>query len=60
MTGRIEISDEILKKIGEYVQAGRFKDLNDFINQAIKLLVYAEENKDQFQQIVKPAQTELK
>ena len=57
---KIEISDEVLKKISDYVQAGRFKDLNDFINQAIKLLVYAEENKDQFQQIVKPAQTELK
>ncbi len=57
---KIEISDEILKKIGEFVQAGRFKDLNDFINQAIKLLVYAEDNKEQFEKIVRPAQTELK
>jgi Arc/MetJ-type ribon-helix-helix transcriptional regulator len=60
MSGRIELSDEVLKKIGEYVQAGRFKDLNDFINQAVKLLVYAEDNKEQFEKIVKPAQTELK
>lgn len=50
---RIEISDEIIKKVDGWVQAGRFKDLNDFINQAIKLLLYAEENKDNFQQIVK-------
>ncbi len=54
---KIEISDEILKKIGEYVQAGRFKDLNDFINQAIKLLVYAEENKEQFRNVMKPDQS---
>ncbi|MBI2040529.1 MAG: ribbon-helix-helix protein, CopG family [DPANN group archaeon] len=50
---RIEISDETIKRIDELVKAGRFKDLSDFINQAIKLLVYAEENKEQFQQIVK-------
>lgn len=50
---RIEISDETIKKADEWIKAGRFKDLNDFINQAIKLLLYAEENKDNFQQIVK-------
>ncbi len=46
---KIEISDDIIKKVDEWIKAGRFKDLNDFINQAIKLMLYAEENKDNFQ-----------
>lgn len=54
MTDKINIPDEMVQKIQKYIQENRFKDLNEFINQAIKLLVYAEDNKDSFVKILKP------
>ncbi len=53
MTDKIEIPDEVIAKIRRYVEEKRFKDINDFINQAVTLLVYAEDNKESFSKILK-------
>ncbi len=49
----INISDETKAKIDKYVKDGRFKSVDDFVQQAIKLLLYAEDKKDDFLNIVK-------
>ncbi|MFH0868966.1 MAG: hypothetical protein V1839_01935 [archaeon] len=51
--GRIDISRECIEKIQRYVKDGRFSDMNDFINQAVKLLLMAEDNREEFSQIIK-------
>lgn len=53
MAEKLNIEDELIAKAQKYVQEGRFKNLSDFINQAIKLLIYAEDNKDSFSKILK-------
>jgi len=50
---KINIDDELVTKAKKYVAEGRFKDLNEFINNAMKLLVYAEDNKEKFMEAVK-------
>jgi len=52
MADKINISDDYINRIKKYVQEGRFKDLNDFLNQAIHLLLYAEDNKEKFMQAI--------
>ncbi len=51
---KIDISDEFIAKARKYVEEGRFKDISDFINQAMKLMIYAEDNKENFVKILKP------
>lgn len=51
--GKIDIPEEYVAKIEKYVQEGRFSDLNDFFVQAIKLMLMAEDNKGNFQNIIK-------
>ena len=53
MAEKINISDEFIAKARKYVEEGRFKDLNDFINQSLKLMIYAEDNKEKFMEAVK-------
>ena len=50
---KFNIPDEMIEQIKRYVQEGRFKDLSDFFTQSARLLLYAEENKDQFTKIIK-------
>ena len=51
--GRIDIPREDIAKIQSYVKEGRFSDMNDFINQAVKLMLMAEDRKEDFQNIIK-------
>jgi len=51
--GRIDISRECIEKIQHYIKEGRFSDMNDFINQAVKLLLMAEDNKEDFVKVMK-------
>ncbi|MEK6807590.1 MAG: hypothetical protein AABX75_01030 [Nanoarchaeota archaeon] len=65
MADKINIPDDYISRIKKYVQEGRFKDVNDFLNQAIHLLLYAEDNKEKFMQAITvipkgAEQTELK
>jgi len=50
---KFSIPDEMMEKIYRYIREGRFKDLSDFFTQAARLLLYAEDNKDQFTKILK-------
>jgi|GEM_PF-2048618 len=52
----IKLSAENLKQIEQYVKEGRFKDKDDFFKQAVNLMLYAEEKKDEFTKIIKEGQ----
>jgi Arc/MetJ-type ribon-helix-helix transcriptional regulator len=49
----IDIPQEFLEKIEKYVKEGRFKNKDDFFQQAVNLLLYAEDRKEEFQKIIK-------
>ena len=46
----ISLPKEIVDKIEKYVSEGRFKSMEEFMEQATNLLLYAEDNKDLFTQ----------
>jgi len=46
----ISMPKELIEKIDTYVKQGRFKSVEDFLEQAANLLLYAEDNKDLFTQ----------
>jgi Arc/MetJ-type ribon-helix-helix transcriptional regulator len=46
----ITLPKELVEKIQKYVDEGRFKSVEDFLEQASTLLLYAEDNKDMFVQ----------
>lgn len=48
----LSISPEILAKIKKYIEEGRFKSLDDFFEQAAKLLLYSEDRKNDFKRIL--------
>lgn len=52
-TEKVSISDELIEKALRYIKEGRFKDFNDFFNQAVKLLIYSEDRKKDFQEILR-------
>jgi Arc/MetJ-type ribon-helix-helix transcriptional regulator len=49
-TMEISLPKEIVDKIEKYVSEGRFKSMEEFMEQATNLLLYAEDNKDLFTQ----------
>jgi len=53
MAEAIKIPDELTTKIYKYVKEGRFSDFSDFFTQAASLLIMAEDNKGQFEQVLK-------
>jgi len=46
----ISLPKDLIEKIEKYVQQGRFKSVEEFLEQASGLLCYAEDNKDLFTQ----------
>ena len=46
----ISLPKELIVKIEKYVELGRFKSVEEFIEQATSLLLYAEDNKELFTQ----------
>lgn len=46
----ISLPKEMIEKIEEYVKQGRFKSVEECIEQAVNLILYAEDNKDLFMQ----------
>jgi len=46
------ISKEHLDKIQKFVKDKRFESLNDFVDQALNLLIYAEDRKEDFEKIL--------
>lgn len=52
MKKEIDINEKNLKRIEEYIEKGRFEDLDEFLNKSAKLLLYAEDKKDEFGMIL--------
>jgi len=49
----MEVTEEQKKKIQDFVKQGRFNSEEDFLQQAVKLLLYAEDKKDEFLKAIK-------
>ena len=56
---KINIDKEKLDRIKKYIEKRRFKDLDDFFDQSSKLLLYAEDKKEEFGMIL-PKNTSTK
>ena len=48
----LNLPPEILAKINKYIQQGRFRSIDDFFEQAAKLLLYSEDRKEDFKKIL--------
>jgi len=48
----VKIDSDKFKRVERYVEKGRFSSAEEFVDQAVKLLLYAEDNKDMFKKIV--------
>ena len=48
----VELKNEALEKIENYIEQGNFKNKDDFIQQAVNLLLMAEEKKKYFNNIL--------
>ena len=44
----INLDEEKVNRIKKYVEEERFKDIDDFFRKAVKLMMYAEDKKEEF------------
>ena len=44
----INLDEEQVNRIKKYVKEERFKDIDDFFGKAVKLMIYAEDKKEEF------------
>ncbi|UCD04183.1 MAG: hypothetical protein JSW73_00865 [Candidatus Woesearchaeota archaeon] len=44
----INLDEEQVNRIKKYVEEERFKDIDDFLEKAVKLMMYAEDKKEEF------------
>ncbi len=49
----INISEEKLTRINKVLSKSEFKDVDSFVDHAVELLLFAEENKDKFNKIIR-------
>ena len=49
----INISEEKLTRINKVLSKFEFKDVDSFVDHAVELLLFAEENKDKFNKIIR-------
>jgi hypothetical protein len=49
----VNISKDKLERINKILIKSDFKNLDEFVNHALELLLFAEENKDKFNQLVR-------
>jgi len=50
----MELNLEKLKRIEEVLSRSDFKTVEDFVNHAVELLLFAEENRDKFNKLLGP------
>ena len=50
---KIDVPEEYIAKIRNYVKEGRFENFSDFFIQAARLLLMAEDNKEDFIKVMK-------
>jgi Arc/MetJ-type ribon-helix-helix transcriptional regulator len=55
----INLDEEQVNRIKKYVEEERFKDIDDFFGKAVKLMMYAEDKKEEFGLIL-PKKTDSK
>ena len=48
----INLGEVKVNKIKKYVEEERFKDIDDFFEKAVKLMMYAEDKKEEFGMIL--------
>jgi len=48
----IDLDEEKVNKIKKYVEEERFKSIDDFFEKAAKLMIYAEDKKEEFGMIL--------
>lgn len=48
----INLDEEKVNRIKKYVEEKRFKDIDDFFAKAVKLMMYAEDKKEEFGLII--------
>ena len=56
----MEISEEKLKKIEAYIKEGRFKSVDEFVDKAVDLLLYAEDRKEEITEMMRESFKQLK
>tara|TARA_B100001105_G_C22259052_1_gene385909 strand:- start:15 stop:170 length:156 start_codon:yes stop_codon:yes gene_type:complete len=49
----VNINKNKLERINKVLSKSDFQNLDEFVNHAIELLLFAEENKDKFNQLVR-------
>ena len=49
----VNINKDKLERINKVLSKSDFQNLDEFVNHAIELLLFAEENKDKFNQLVR-------
>ena len=55
----VKIDEAKAKRVEAYVKEGRFGSVEEFVDHALKLLLYAEDNKDMFQKMLQDGQNPL-
>lgn len=55
---KVEIEKDKFVRIENYVKDGRFKTVNEFVDKALTLLLYAEDNRDKFAQMIRQQKDE--
>lgn len=49
---KINLKEDKAERIQKYIDEGRFDNLDEFFDQATKLLLYAEDKKEEFKDII--------
>ena len=49
----VTINEDKLERIKKVLLKSDFQNLDEFVNRAVELLLFAEENKDKFNQLVR-------
>ena len=49
----VKVDNKKIKRINNLIEKSNFKDIDAFVNHAVELLLFAEENKDKFNQLVR-------
>jgi len=50
---QVKLDDEKADRIAKFVKDGRFDSIDSFVDRALELLLYAEDNRDRFQKFIK-------
>ena len=55
----VNINEDKLERIKKVLLKSDFQNLDEFVNRAVELLLFAEENKDKFNQLVRSSSLKI-